>query len=93
VSNSADVDREGFALAHQQARDVMRRCDELIQRVEKELSKFGLQLREDRPPVVTVARPIQGRFSFLSLDDVARHRPASNSNRRRVTKDSGTLTR
>jgi hypothetical protein len=81
VSKPSDVDSKRLALAHRQARDAMKRCDELIQRAERELSKFGLRSRTHRNRITAVGGHIAGRFSFVSLNEPpGLCPPASNNN-------------
>jgi hypothetical protein len=52
VSVPPDLDPEGVTLARTQVRDVMKRCDELIQRVELALSRMERDGNRTRPPKV-----------------------------------------
>jgi hypothetical protein len=69
-----------LALARIEARDAIKRCDELIERAEQELSKFASRLRGQRTRITAVGDHIAGRFSFVSLNPSPLSRPAANSN-------------
>jgi len=81
VSNPANVDSEGLALARRQTRDAMKRCDELIQRAERELAKIASRSRARRSRITALGGYTAGQFSFVSLDEaLPLCRPASNLN-------------
>ena len=80
MSNPSDVDSERLALVHKQAGEVMKRCDELIERVEEELTKFVAH-RGERRAATAVAGCKAGHFSFVSMTDPPSScRPVANSN-------------
>jgi hypothetical protein len=77
---SDPIDTEWLALAHEQAHEIMKCCDELIQRTERELSKFTPRSRKQRTRITTVGGHLAGRFSFVSLGEPSPlRRLASNS--------------
>lgn len=81
MPNPTDVSSERLSLAHKQARDLMKRCDELIERVEQELSKFVRRLDRRRTCVAAVAGCRAGRFSLVTLTKPPPGCPsAANSN-------------
>ena len=80
MSNPSDVDSEHLALARRQTRDATKRCDELIQRAERELAKIELS-RARRTRITAIGGYTAGRISFVSLDEaLPLCRPASNLN-------------
>jgi hypothetical protein len=60
-------DTEWLALAHEQARDIMKRCDELIARAERELLYFASHRDNLRPHLAVEHKA--GRFSLASLTE------------------------
>lgn len=81
MSNPSDVDSKRLELAHRQAREAMKRCDELIQRAERELSRIALRSRGHRAGTTAVGGHLAGRFSLVSLNEPrALCPPASNNN-------------
>ena len=81
MSNPSDVDSERLALAHEQARDTMKRCDELSERAERELSKFSPQSDKKRSRIAAIAGCKIGRFSLASMTEpVSLRQSAANSN-------------
>lgn len=81
MSSPSDVDSELLAVGHKQARDTLKRCDELIERAERELSKFTPQSDKKRSHMVAIARCRIGWFSLASLTEPPSLRQsAANSN-------------
>ena len=81
MSNPSDIDSERLTLARKKARDAMKRCDELIERAERELSKFGPQSDKKRSPIAAIAGCRVGWFSLVSLTEPPSLRQsAANSN-------------
>ena len=79
MTNPSDTER--LALAHKQARDIMKRCDDLIDRAERELSKFTTMPNMSRPRAADCKERGPGRFRFASLTaPPSVHGPVANSN-------------
>ena len=64
-----DIDSERLALARKEARHVMKRCDELIERAERELSELSPQSETKRSGIAAVAGCRVGWFSLASLTE------------------------
>lgn len=77
MANLSDVDSELLALAHKDARRIMNRCDELIERVEKELSKFVAHRRERQAAVAAFTVRQAGHLTDLPPGP---RRSAANAN-------------
>jgi hypothetical protein len=68
-----------LSLAHGQARDAIKRCDELLQRAEQELSRLALERDRNRSSAVVIR--LSGRFGRSSVSaPFPAWRPPSNSN-------------
>lgn len=82
MANLSNLESELLALARKDAREVMKRCDALIERAEEELSKFVQQRRKGRTALAEVTRCKAGRFTFVSMTDPPPlpRRAAANSN-------------
>jgi hypothetical protein len=72
-------DTEWLALAHEQARDITKRCDELIAQAERELLYLASHPDNRRPHLAVEHKA--GRFSLASLTEPPSvQAPAANSN-------------
>jgi hypothetical protein len=78
VFDPSDIDSERLTLARKEARDVMKRCDELIERAERELSKLSPQSETKRSRIAAIGGCRVGWFSLASL--TALRRSVANSN-------------
>jgi len=56
------ADTEWLALALEQTREIMKRCDQLINRAEREISKFA-SIQDQRPHLAACVRHKAGRFN------------------------------
>lgn len=79
MSNPSDT--EWFALAHEQASEIMKRCDELIARAERELLYFPSKPDQIRSHLAACAGHKAVRFGLASLiEPPSVLAPAANSN-------------
>jgi hypothetical protein len=67
MSDPSDTD--WLALAHEQAHEIMKCCDELIAHADRELAYFASHPDNRRPHLATFTERKAGRFGFASLTD------------------------
>jgi hypothetical protein len=62
-------DTEWLALAHEQAHEIMKCCDELIAQADRELAYFALRPAKRKPRLAACVEHKAGRFGFASLTE------------------------